>query len=630
MRKRLFTAILCLIMALTSLPQVNAAEAASDASQQGKALSGFQLMEEESGYINDISSFALAAGSRKTLELSYDFYGTTEIAATEWTSSNELAATVSQTGEVTAVNTGTAVITASYTTIYGNIVSYSAVVTVTSPAISTNKVIINLYGLEKNEEGYYNAYDSYVSFEGLSSNSVVTCDTGSSSLQVSGYGSTYTFYPKKKGTYTAKFNVDGRELTCTVVVANVYFKRNSKSTADGESTAWVPGNTMLAMYKGETATLKAKGFPSGAKIKWTSSNKSVAKVNTSGKVTAKANGYATITASSQGISISYEVGVSYKTAVKALRYATKHYSSTYSQPKRMQTGYYDCSSYVWRSYKAAGKYIGGDTTNAPTAAGLANWSVNNGYMILEGTVDVSKLLPGDLIFWTGANNGRYKGIYHVDFYAGNYSSITVARSKFFGEKLEGVMVARPCSTTPTSSKAKSSVFSNCVTFSGAYGADGYVVYRSTSKNGPYTKIGKTKNGSNSYEDTNVTEGKKYYYKARPYWSGSKRYYGRYSPVSSCKKTTGTPAFEVSSTELGVKITWDKVAGADGYYIYRNNGSGKFKKIGTVTKGSSKSYVDTTAKAGKTYRYKLVAYKGKTKSGSSKNGTRIKYTVPKTT
>ena len=29
----------------------------------------------------------------------------------------------------------------------------------------------------------------------------------------------------------------------------------------------------------------------------------------------------------------------------------------YSQPRRMQRKYYDCSSLVWRSYKLIGKYI---------------------------------------------------------------------------------------------------------------------------------------------------------------------------------------------------------------------------------------------------------------------------------
>jgi cell wall-associated NlpC family hydrolase len=59
-------------------------------------------------------------------------------------------------------------------------------------------------------------------------------------------------------------------------------------------------------------------------------------------------------------------------------------------------------------------------------------------------VDVSKLRPGDLIFETGENNGRYKGIYHVDLYTGNYSSLTVERTKWYGDTMTGVIIARPC------------------------------------------------------------------------------------------------------------------------------------------------------------------------------------------
>jgi fibronectin type 3 domain-containing protein len=49
------------------------------------------------------------------------------------------------------------------------------------------------------------------------------------------------------------------------------------------------------------------------------------------------------------------------------------------------------------------------------------------------------------------------------------------------------------------------------------GATGYRVFRSTSKNGTYTRIKSiTSASTNSYADTSVTAGKTYYYKVRAY------------------------------------------------------------------------------------------------------------------
>lgn len=64
----------------------------------------------------------------------------------------------------------------------------------------------------------------------------------------------------------------------------------------------------------------------------------------------------------------------------------------------------------------------------------------------------------------------------------------------------------------------------------------------------------------------------------------------------------------------VKVSWDKVSNASGYYIYRaTSKSGTYKKIKTTT---SRSYIDANKTAGKTYYYKVYAYKGNVKSSAS--------------
>jgi cell wall-associated NlpC family hydrolase len=112
----------------------------------------------------------------------------------------------------------------------------------------------------------------------------------------------------------------------------------------------------------------------------------------------------------------------------------------------MAVGKYDCSSYIYRAYKDAGKILGTSKNWAPTAADLAKWCNEKGYVLYTETqtVDTSKLLPGDLIFETGENNGRYKGIYHVDLYVGNGYTLTVQRTKYWSSGTTTVIVARPC------------------------------------------------------------------------------------------------------------------------------------------------------------------------------------------
>ena len=63
---------------------------------------------------------------------------------------------------------------------------------------------------------------------------------------------------------------------------------------------------------------------------------------------------------------------------------------------------------------------------------------------------------------------------------------------------------------------------------------------------------------------------------------------------------------VTNTKKGLTVTWKKVTGADKYILYRKAGSGAYKKYKTVS-GAKISYVDTGAKNGTTYSYKVCAY-----------------------
>lgn len=75
-------------------------------------------------------------------------------------------------------------------------------------------------------------------------------------------------------------------------------------------------------------------------------------------------------------------------------------------------------------------------------------------------------------------------------------------------------------------------------------------------------------------------------------------------LSSVKKSGTTKA----------KVSWKKVSGATAYEVYLKNGSGKYKLVKTITKGTTVSYTQTRLKKGNTYSFKVRAY---VKVGSKK-------------
>ena len=68
------------------------------------------------------------------------------------------------------------------------------------------------------------------------------------------------------------------------------------------------------------------------------------------------------------------------------------------------------------------------------------------------------------------------------------------------------------------------------------------------------------------------------------------------------------------SNTSAKLTWKKVSKAKGYVIYQKKNSGKYKKVKTITKGSTKKWTAKKLNKSATYRYKIKSYK---KSGKKK-------------
>lgn len=152
-------------------------------------------------------------------------------------------------------------------------------------------------------------------------------------------------------------------------------------------------------------------------------------------------------------------------------------------------------------------------------------------------------------------------------------------------------------------------------------SQGYEVYRSTRQDSGYKKVA-TVTGK-TYSDPNRIEGKTYYYKVRSILAANR--YSKYSTVKTGVPLGNVKALYVKSrTSGGVTVKWEKAAGATKYTVTRKqSGAASYQQIGTT--GDKDYFVDTTAKAGVKYSYKVkpvntLGYGG---YGNAVSGTSMK-------
>ena len=141
-----------------------------------------------------------------------------------------------------------------------------------------------------------------------------------------------------------------------------------------------------------------------------------------------------------------------------------------------------------------------------------------------------------------------------------------------------------------------------LTWKAVSGAASYRVYRATAKNGAYTVINTTK--ALTYTNVGAALGTTYYYKVEALNAA-----GKSMGFSAVVEGKVAPVLAVGYSSVSGKpqLTWKAVPGATEYQVYRSTQQNSgYAKINTTT---STSYVNTGAKAGTTYYYKIVAVKG---------------------
>ena len=134
------------------------------------------------------------------------------------------------------------------------------------------------------------------------------------------------------------------------------------------------------------------------------------------------------------------------------------------------------------------------------------------------------------------------------------------------------------------------------------GASKYYVYRSGSSNGTYKYVGTTT--ATNYTDNKANAGYTYYYKVKAVSKVSSGANSYYSVVIGATCRCARPSVKITTVNGSPRLTWNAVAGANKYEVYRaTSKNGSYTKMFTT---SNLSYTNTSAKAGTTYYYKVKA------------------------
>ncbi len=136
-------------------------------------------------------------------------------------------------------------------------------------------------------------------------------------------------------------------------------------------------------------------------------------------------------------------------------------------------------------------------------------------------------------------------------------------------------------------------------------ATGYQIYRAT-ETGTFSLVGTTTGVT--YKDTGLTNGTTYRYMVRSYAVVTDNTAVEYSSVLLMTTKTKAPTIKaIKGGDGRVRIKWKKLAKADGYQIYRYDGT-KYVAIAKLPANTTVKYINTGLTNGKTYQYKVCGYR----------------------
>ncbi len=152
-------------------------------------------------------------------------------------------------------------------------------------------------------------------------------------------------------------------------------------------------------------------------------------------------------------------------------------------------------------------------------------------------------------------------------------------------------------------------------------AEAYRVYRKTT--GSWQLLEMVSGDKNSFIDKNAKSGTVYSYTIRAVYEDD---YSGYVSSGTKLRALAMPTLKSAENKTnGVSVTWSKVAGAKGYYVYRKApGAASWQRIANIKSGTKVSYLDKNVKNGNEYVYTVKAYNGDYKSAHENEGITTKF------
>ena len=339
--------------------------------------------------------------------------------------------------------------------------------------------------------------------------------------------------------------------------------------------------TSLTLEVGKTYTLTKTVSPSTAttSYRWSSSNTSVATVDSSGKVTAKKTGTATITVkTSNGKTATCKV-----TVIKTL--PTPKISKLENKAGGIKLSwnkvdgaygyrlYYKTSSGSWKQFK--------ETTSTSFTDSSVSPGKTETYTI--GCID---------------KNSKLVSKYDSTGWSKKYTPVA-----------------------PTISKLDNTSGGIKLSWNKIAGVYGYRLYYKTSSGG-WKRFKDTT--ATSFTDSGVSPNRTETYTIRCIDRNGNTVSGFNSNGWSIKYTPVAPTIsKLENTSGGIKLTWNKIAGVYGYRLYYRPASGGWKRFKDTT---ATTYTDAAVKSGRTetYTIRCIDKNGNTVSGYNSKGWSKKY------
>ena len=266
--------------------------------------------------------------------------------------------------------------------------------------------------------------------------------------------------------------------------------------------------------------------------------------------------------------------------VKTLPAAVKSFSVQFSNTKQV--------AIVWKK-----------TTGAEGYKIYRSTKKNGKYTLLK------TVKKGSTVKLTGINHKDGKVYYY---------KIRAYRTGIDGKQLQGKL-SSPVRATVAAPKVTGKAKGSWITlkWKKVARADGYVIYKYNEKTNKYKSVAQVYGQNNTSYAYKLSAGKSLDFKVRAYekQKNKSRVYGNYSAAVQHTTAPAKPSKVAvqSANEAQATVSWKKTGGATGYQVYRSmKKSGSYKRVKTLTGNSKVKYVDKELVSGKTYYYKVRAYR----------------------